>query len=229
MTDVTALLDELQRALPADSLSYTVRSKPWDVYEGFVFTLAVLTAADVGANVEFRTVKGVPTRDLVFRTSPGEIWSTRHDYTHALVSIPKVPELEIHLGVKIEGASRVAHECDVLILWAAEAEYCRRNLRLPRTRYCVTVAECKFYGSPPTLGTARGFEGLCVDLGSKVGKRAVLVTNGQNASSVTYLKKRGRAWEQNMVPGAAQVDALKKKFRDALRDHITDHDPDYNV
>lgn len=229
MTSVNALLNELQRALPADSLSYTNTSKPWDVYEGYVFTLAVLTAAEVGASVEFRTAKGVPTRNLVFRTSPGEIWSTRHEYTHALVSIPKVPELEIHVGVKVEGTSRVAHECDVLILWAAEAEDCRRKRRLPRTKYCVTAAECKFFGPPPTLGVARGFEGLCVDLGSKVGKKAVLVTNGQNASSVTYLKKRGRALEQNMVPGAAQVDALKKKFREALKDHITDHDPDYDV
>lgn len=228
MTDVTAMLDELHRALPADWLSYTVRSKPWDVYEGYVLSLAVLAAAEVGAHVEFHTVKGAATRDLVFRTSPGEIWSTRHDYTHALVSIPKVPPLEIHIGVKVEGASRVAHECDVLILWAAEAEYCRRTRCLPRTKYCVAAAECKFYGPPPPLGAARGFEGLCVDLG-KVGKKAVLVTNGQNASSVTYLKKRRRAWEQNMVPGAAQVDALKKKFRDALRDHITDHDPDYDV
>lgn len=228
MTDVTAMLDELQRTLPADSLSYSAKSDPWDVYEGYVFTLAVHAAADAGASVEFRTVKGSPAQDLIFRTSPGNIWSTRHDYTHALVSFSGAPELEIHIGVKVEGLSRVAHECDVLILWAVEAEDCRRNHRLPRTKFCVAAAECKFYASSPPLGAARGFEGLCVDLG-KVGKKAVLVTNGQNPSSVRYLRRRGRVWEQNVLPGTAQVTALKEKFRDALRDHIVAFVPDYNV
>ncbi|WP_328549859.1 hypothetical protein [Streptomyces sp. NBC_00366] len=228
MTGATALLDELQRTLPADSMSYTAKSEPWDVYEGYVFTLAVHAAAAAGASVEFRTVKGSPTLDLVFRTSPGNIWSTRHEYTHALVSFSGVPELEIHIGVKVEGSSRVAHECDVLILWAAEAEYCRRNHRLPRTKYCVAAVECKFYASAPPLGAARGFEGLCVDLG-RVGKKAVLVTNGQNPNSVRYLKKHRRVWEQNVLPGTEQVKALKEKFREALRDHIVEFVPDYDV
>ncbi|MFI7337217.1 hypothetical protein ACIBUY_04665 [Streptomyces sp. NPDC050085] len=228
MTDVTALLDELQRTLPADSVSYTSKSEPWDVYEGYVFTLAVQAAAAAGADVEFRTVKGSPTSDLIFRTSPGNIWSTRREYTHALVSFPGTPELEIHIGVKVEGASRVAHECDVLILWAAEAEYCRRHRSLPRTKFCVVAAECKFYASSPPLGAARGFEGLCVDLG-KVGKKAVLVTNGENPSSVRYLTKRRRVWEQNVLPGTEQVKALQEKFRDALRDHIVEFAPECAV
>jgi hypothetical protein len=229
MTDINALLDELRRTLPLDSMSYTAGSAPWDVYEGYVFTLAVQAAAEAGATVEFRTVKGAPTRDLVFRTSPGNIWSTRREYTHALVSFPRAPELEIHVGVKVAGASRVAHECDVLILWAAEAEYCRRHTLLPQIKYCVAAAECKFYASSPPLGAARGFEGLCVDLGDLGKEKAVLVTNGQNPSSVTYLQKRKRAWEQNVLPGAAQASALKVKFRGALRDHVVKYVPGYNI
>jgi hypothetical protein len=227
MTELDGLLDELKRVLVPKTVSYTTRSKPWDVYEGYVFSLAVQVAAEARASVEFRGANGCQTSDLVFRTAPGNLWSRLHNYTHAHISFDGVPPLEIHIGVMAEGASSVAHECDVLILLSREADYCRQNHAVPRAKYCVAAIECKYYSSPLPLGMARAFEGLCAD--TKAMGEVLLVSNTQNANSVTYLQKWKRSWERKVLPREPQVESLKAKIRKALRDHVVTYAPDYDI
>jgi len=66
-------------------VSYSTASEANDVYEGFLFSLVVATARKSGAAVHYEDVTGSKTHSLVFRTSPGRLWSARHNYTYAVV------------------------------------------------------------------------------------------------------------------------------------------------
>lgn len=63
-------------------------SQPWDVYEGYLFSLATSTASNLGATVHHRDVNGNAVNNLVFRTSPGQLYSTTHPYTQAVLEMP---------------------------------------------------------------------------------------------------------------------------------------------
>lgn len=222
MTRVGDLLAELRATLGAHTVSYSSASAANDVYEGFVFSLVVATAAEAGAVVHYEDVRKRATGDLVFRTSPGRLHSTTRPYTHAVVQFAGTPALEVHVGVFVQGNSRVSHECDVLVLHGDEADECRRTGMLPRTRKCVLAIECKHYVGHLPLGQARGFVGLADDLGKTA---SVFVTNTSSDSVVRYLSHRGEGWEHHVVPTAPQLDHLRSTIRMAFRNHVSKHNP----
>ncbi|SRR5712691_2458782 len=119
MTKVDDLLRELRTHLGA-AVSYTTASAANDIYEGFLFSLVVATARKSGAVIRYEDVRGNKARNLTFRTSPGQLYSTRQDYTYAVIEFGRAPALEVHVGVKVQGTSGVEHECDVLVLDAAK-------------------------------------------------------------------------------------------------------------
>lgn len=165
MSPVNVLLQEIQNLLAGPGISYTSTSQPWDVYEGYLFALAVATASSLGASVHYEDVHGNTVNDLVFRTSPGRLYSTTHPYTHAVVGFDRAPALEVHLGVQVQGNSGVLHECDVLILPADEAALSRQIRMAPRGNKCLLAIECKYYvASQLDISHARNFEGLHSDL-----------------------------------------------------------------
>ena len=106
MSRVDDLLIELQNHLQA-AVSYSTASEANDIYEGFAFSLVVATARKSGAAVHYEDVTGSKTHSLVFRTRPGRLWSTRHNYTHAVVEFGTAPALEVHVGVYVQGSSGV--------------------------------------------------------------------------------------------------------------------------
>ena len=99
--------------------------------------------------------------DLLFRTSPGSISSKAPLFTHALIRFSGKPELEVHIGIKIQGKSRVPHECDVVVLPTSEADTCHSTNAHPRHSSIVIAAECKYYYSNLPFRLSREFLGLC--------------------------------------------------------------------
>jgi hypothetical protein len=165
LTAVDDLLRELRNHLRA-AVSYTTASAANDVYEGFLFSLVVATARRYGAVIRYEDVMGRKTRSLTFRTSPGRLYSTRQNYTHAVIEFGQAPALEVHVGVKVQGSSGVEHECDVVVVDADEASLCRRERTSPRAYKCLIAIECKYYA-------AQGVQGLIREaFKSHVGRRA---------------------------------------------------------
>jgi hypothetical protein len=112
---------------PGISLGPTAPSALSDIFEAYIWALVVLAAKSEGANVHYEDVSQTPVTSLVFRTSPGQIYSTAHAYTHAVIDFPQRPPLEAHIGVMIAGKSGVLHEADVMVVRRAEALTCRRE------------------------------------------------------------------------------------------------------
>jgi hypothetical protein len=144
---------------------------------------------------------------LIFRTSPGHLYSTRRDYTHAVIEFGRAPALEVHVGVKVQGSSGVEHECDVLVLNAAEAVLSRRLRTSPRAGKCLIAIECKYYTAHLPLGQARGFAGLSADLGNAA--HAIFVANIGSESVTKYLNGRKVPRELNVISGARRSRASR--------------------
>lgn len=227
MTTTNDLLRELRSLLQAGAISYHSSSAANDVYEGFLFSLVVATARDSGASVRYENVRGNSVNDLVFRTSPGRLYSTAQDYTHAVIQFGnQAPLLEAHVGVQVQGNSGVEHECDVLVLTEEEAKVCRQVRASPRTKQCVLAIECKYYLSNLPLGVARGFAGLKADLGQTY---TIFAANTTSNSVKKYLSHRKLTQEFRAVPGAKEVEHLRTHIREAFKSHVSRHDPSFDI
>lgn len=227
MTLPVDLLAELRSLLGTASTSYSSASQTCDLYEGFLFALVVSTARDRGARVTFEDVHGRPTTDLIFRTSPGRLSSKRRDYTHAVLAFGTAPPVEVHVGVKVQGNSGVEHECDVLVLDAAEAQVCRQIGASPHSRRSLLAIECKFYTSSLPLHQARGFAGLKTDLGQT---DAIFVANTNSASAVKFLNhKRNLTQEFDALPASTQIAPLRSHIREAFKKHVLKYDPRFPI
>ncbi len=227
MTTSADLLQDLRRLLGAGAVSYDSTSATSDVYEGFLFSLVVATARDSGADVHYETVHGLRVNDLVFRTSPGRLYSTAHDYTHAVIQFGNIaPALEAHIGVMVQGTSGVEHECDVVVLDSDEARVCRQASASPRSRRCIVAIECKYYLTPLPLGMARGFAGLKGDLGSTP---VIFAANTTSNSAKRYLTHRGLTQEFQAIPGSREVEHLRSHIREAFKSSVSRFDPSFQM
>ncbi|GAA2215843.1 hypothetical protein GCM10009850_113110 [Nonomuraea monospora] len=165
---------------------------------------------------------------------------------NALTGVPKIPyhpnylaeitsviqfgaarPLEAHVGVQVQGASGVLHECDVPVLTTDEAELSRSAGVAPKTKGCAPAIECKFYTSSLKLDLARSFQGLGADLGEKV--RPTFVSNGSSTTIKRYLSHKKRDWEHDVIPGNTQVDGLRSKIREAFKVYLSRADPTFSI
>jgi hypothetical protein len=211
--DLVAAIQAVLGVTPA-SLSQT--SPGSDLYELYVFSLVLTAARDLNATVSFEDVHGNIPQMFVARTSPGYIYSDEQPYCHALIRLPRCPPLEAHLGIRVEGASGVLHECDVAVLLQATAAMCRQGRFQPRQSQVILAAECKFYTVPIPLGLARGFVGLTSDL---PGRDRYFVFNSTNNNIERFLSARTRHWERSVRPNAPrEVDRLRNAFQTTFRD-----------
>ncbi len=226
MSQVSSLVAAIQSNLRTAGISYGTASAVHDVYEGFLFSLVVLTAASCGGTIRYSTVRGTSVSELVFRTSPGRLYSTTHDYTHAVLEFGRAPALEVHLGVRVLGSSGVLHECDVLVLESGEAEWSRANRADPRSSKCLLAVECKYYTVPLPLSMARGFVGLRADLS---GAKTVFVANAGTASVNRFLNARADGYEFGVLPDTDQSNYFRSIVRNAYKAHTSRHDPGYEI
>ncbi|SFK68176.1 hypothetical protein SAMN05216275_1329 [Streptosporangium canum] len=229
MTSEKDLLRELRAHLRgAGRISYKSASAVGDLYEGYVFALVVDEALQRGASLHYEDVDGNKTSNLIFRTSPGQLYSRAHAYTHAVVEFGSIaPPLEVHVGVQVQGSSGVLHECDVLVLTQDEANQSRSARVAPKARNCILAIECKFYSSNLPLDLARSFQGLGTDLGEKA--RPTFVSNSTSGTVKRYLSHKGRLWEHSVIPGNPQVRGLREKIREAFKIYMSSKDPRYSM
>ena len=193
------LLQSIDQALRNLPLSLNSASAASDLFEGYIFSLIIEAARHEGASVEFRNVNGQRINYFVFRTSPGYIYSTRHAYSHALITFPNLPLLEVHIGVRVHGKSTVLHECDVAVIEHDECETCRQNQVSPKSSKVLLSVECKFYSTTLHLNLARSFIGLEADLSTK---DAFFVSNNSSSSVEKFLTRRSKKWEHRVIPSS---------------------------
>src|SRR5262249_16478329 len=73
-----------------------------DRFEAYVWSIVVRAAMAESAAVTYRDPNKNQVYDLLFRTSPGSISSKAPPFIHALIQFPGKPELEAHIGIKIQ-------------------------------------------------------------------------------------------------------------------------------
>ncbi len=202
----------------AYNTSYSAASAANDVFEGYALAIVVKAARAASATVSFEANDGSATTNLIFRTSPGDIFSPKKKYTHAVINLAGCPPLEAHIGVKVSGRSGVLHECDVAVVDRHEARVCRAGKVHPRASKVLIAAECKFYASTLQLGLARGYLGLAEEL-SKQDRLLVTNTNSESAARMIAYHKAG--WEFDLSsPTSPQAADLEAKFKEAFRNYV---------
>jgi hypothetical protein len=214
------LLNEIRTVVGQTAITtHTAQSDLSDLYELYVFSLILEAAEEEGAQCYFRDVLGNDPTALIFRTGPGDIASTRQNYTHAVIQFPQKPALECHIGIYVQGQSEVAHECDVAVLYQTEAQTCRANVGhglLPRYSKVLIAAECKYYTTDIKLGLARGFLGLVVDIPYYYGERHFVINQSPD-SVMKLLAKHKKKLAHDLIPAEpGEVTKLKASFRETF-------------
>jgi hypothetical protein len=213
------LLAEIQQVLgPSLVPSLTSASAANDIYEAYLFSLICEAAITEGATVAFRSRTQPSPASFVFRTSPGYINSTTHDYGYAIIEFSNKPLLEAHVGVRVTGASMVLHECDVSVLLQDEADLCRNATTnvAPRAAKIIISVEAKFYDSSLGLYLGRAFLGFTMDVSAF---KAFFVINRTSRSIEKLLSHKKRAWEHNIQPqNTTDVVRLRNAFQTAFKD-----------
>lgn len=215
------MIKSIQAALKsAVSAGSVAKSNPSDIYEAYIFSLIVQAAREEGATIDFVHRDGATAKDLVFRTSPGYIYSTAKNYTHARIEFANRPVLEAHVGIRISGKSGVLHEADVSVIEEAEAENCRNHRLSPRSSKGLILAECKFYSSHLQLHLARSFVGLVGDMSVK---EPFFVSNTSSFSVDKLLSHRVRNWEKDINPSCKnrEEERLIFSFRTAFKNYVS--------
>jgi len=215
-----SMLTEIEAALGAALLpSLTTASAASDIYEAYLFSIVVEAARSEGANVMFECVGGGIPNPFVFRTSPGYIASSEHNYGYAVLAFPTRPPLEVHVGIRVDGHSHVLHECDVCVLFQDEAQLCRAKAPLmvaPRSSKVIVAVEAKHYTGGVPLHLGRAFLGLEADLSAEC---VFFVANRDAGSIEKLLAHKRRRWDSQITPlQSDRVSRLHHSFRNAFKD-----------
>jgi hypothetical protein len=219
MMTASTLVAEISNLLgSALGMNYSAASTANDAFEGYTFAIIVKAARAAGATVTFETNENKATTNLIFRTSPGDIFSQKWKYTHALIEFAKCPGLEAHVGVKVSGRSKVLHECDVAVIDRHEARVCRASKVHPRASKVQIAVECKFYASTLQLGLARGYLGLSEEISKK---NRWLVTNTTSRTAAKMITYHNAGWEFDLSsPSSTKSADLEAKIKEAFRNYV---------
>ncbi|WP_152527600.1 MULTISPECIES: hypothetical protein [unclassified Afipia] len=200
MTLNASLLHQIQTALSHTiTPNVTSASNGDDLYEAYIWSVAIEAAKNKQATINFKDVYGNNVlSDYYFRTSPSELWWSKHPYCHAEIIFPNCPILEAHTGIYVAGRSDVRHECDVAIIHKSEADICRSNHVLPRSSKVLLAVECKFYvNSKPGLGLARSFLGLREEIQRE---NRFFIATSHSRSVEKLLAKHTRDYDLKFTP-----------------------------
>lgn len=191
-----------------------------DAFEVYTLSLVLEAAKQEGADIEFQTVGGnLRPKNLVFRSSPGRIYSTASDYAHALIKFGDDLHYEAHIGAYVEGLAGVVHECDVLVIDAGEGTFCRRNSVHPKKQHTVITAECKFYTGNLGISLGREFLGITADLG-KEDRFFISNSDGKTLDRVLAHHKRQRYLGLTPLNADSESQTVSL-FRTAFRNQIS--------
>lgn len=192
------------------------RSAIDNLYEVYLLSLILNAVRNESGNYTLTNSTGAPR--LFFRTSPGYISSSAHNYTYVEIDFPGKPPLEAHVSIRCAGQSLVLHECDVCVLFKSEAELCRFGFGrvAPRSSKIVLAVEAKYYTTSLGLHLGRSFLGLTVDFSAH---KTVFVSNTSSTSIEKLLTKKRKDWEHNITPANPNdVNRLVNLFQSAFKD-----------
>ena len=214
------LLADIQSAIGSALIpSLTSASAANDLYEAYLFSLIIEAARAEGASrVAFRSRNQVSPTVFVFRTSPGYLHSTAQDYGYAEIEFQGKPILEVHLGVRVAGASGVLHECDVCVLLQEEANTCRNSTTsvAPRSTRVVLSVEAKYYAGDLGLHLGREFLGFLSDTSID---KSFFVVNRTSNSIEKLLSHKRKLWEHEISPpNTRDVERLRNAFQTGFKD-----------
>jgi hypothetical protein len=218
------LLARLRAQLPAALPTAMTATGPRatagdDLYEAYLLALLLIAARREGYRVDIQDTNGRPPAIFVLRRSPGRLCSpgsATEPFCHAVLTAPDKPGLEAHTGVAVIGRSKVAHEADLLLLPAGEADRCRALRIDPPSRGTLLVVEGKYYKRPIGLDIAREFLGLCSDLTTR---DKALAASVPSPSLVNLLAGRRVPHEVGVLPRRKGERDLLALFGRVLRDY----------
>lgn len=194
MSDLQSLEHELRSILgPASKFWPGSNAKLDDYYEVYLWAETVKVAIAEGWATTL--VNAGPRDDeFIFRKGPGLINSGNYSY----VKIEKGKKAgELHVGVRIKGASSILHEFDIL---GIDQGYRQSGATGQPTYSDVKLhIEAKFHASDLTLGIARSIVGLGTDC---PGVEPFLVSKNTASRSVRPLIKHyGGHFVDRVFPG----------------------------
>lgn len=191
-----------------------------DAFEVYALSLVLQAARKEGATISFKTVKGTSSPStLIFRSSPGRIYSQADDYAFAVINFNNELNFEAHVGVYVEGLAGVVHECDVLVIGAGEGDFCRRNFVHPKKIHTILTAECKFYSGNLGISLGREFLGTTIDLG-KEDRFFLSNRDGKTLDRVLAHHKRQRYLGLTPLNSDTESQTISQ-FRTAFRNQIS--------
>lgn len=208
------LLRELEAALPPSATTnYHNGGVLNDVYEGYLWSEVVRVAKLETPPWAVNFQNAGPTgRNFTFRRAPGNIYSANR-FTFAELSRGGT-RLELHLGIKVLGASRVAHEFDVALITKEAADEARTLRRDPESSGVRLHLEAKFYNGELSLGIARSMVGLAEECGIK----AHLVSPGGAPDSIrTLMRFYDSVYLHDVAPNMLGPAYLERCIQAALR------------
>ena len=216
------LVSSIEKSLAASISPLLISpSRGADLYELYIWSLVIEAARAEGASVEFRDVHGARvSSNVVFRTSPGRIFSRLQPYTHALISFDQCPPLEAHIGIFVSGKSKVIHECDVAVLYADSAATCRIEEVHPKSTQLLLSAECKFYvQSTMGVGLARSYLGLVSEV-KHSHRECYFVAVSESNSVERLFVHHQKDWKTGVAPDdvRARPQRLRASFEKTFRD-----------
>lgn len=191
-----------------------------DAYEVYLFSLIIRAAQHEGANIGFEDNKNKSNPNkLVFRSSPASIYSNAGAFTHAVISFNGLPKLEAHVGVYVQGLAGVIHECDVMVVEADEAYFCRGHKVHPKKNKVVIATECKLYENNLGIKIGREFIGMTADLGKE---HRYLFSNslGPSLEKILVHHKRSRLLGVSPLNKDLEGEAISM-LRQSFRDYRT--------
>lgn len=210
------LVAAFRAALQAPVISHPPGTAGYDLYEVYLYGLAVEAARNTGMDVSFEDSNGSPAARLVLRSSPSSIFSPAQPFTHATLTKGN-DRLEAHLGIYLRGTSGVSHEGDVVILDATEAATARARRVDPRADKAIVVIEAKFHAADVRLRFGREFLGLAKDI---PGERAIFVSSSPGPK-VQKLLKGNRPGHFEVTPGSNQDGYLSSKISHRLETYLS--------
>ena len=214
------LLAEIGALLPsAVTPALSPSSKGNDLFEAYLFAVIIDAGESLGATVSFEDSNEVATNQLTLRTSPGRIYSTIPNYTHAVLSFTNVDPLEVHVGVFVNGRSGVPHECDVAVIDRAEAIRSRHQNVNPRSAKARFTVEAKFYTSPVGIALGREFAGLWSDLSASLSAFATN-NNGENVARLLSHRCPVGSYHPGVIPNSLAADDFRGVARKVLERYL---------
>lgn len=214
MASKSELITVLESCLENSTITNLLSNSNSDLYEAYIFSLILRAARAEDATIYFEDNAGTRTTELLFRTSPGTIYSDAQNYTHAVLEFSNGKVVEVHIGIKISGKSGISHEADVAVVDRAECETCRRGNVNPRNTKVIFAVECKYYFTNLGINLARSFLGLDSEFAAN---KVYFVSNTSSRSVEKILSKHSKKWDRNVIPRLnSDTERVMNQFRTAF-------------